>query len=114
MSALGRDKSLAVGRPIKLNDSPITGTGTLDFVILQSARAGNFSAAFQAVGTVTTLTASLQVASDQSTFVDQIASGSFISNTVQVKITGPLVAGVRYRVNITAATGTFDIWAVPN
>jgi hypothetical protein len=114
MAALGINKSLAVGKPTKLNDTPITSTGTLDFAILQNSKVGDFSGAFQAVGTVTTLTASLQVASDQSTFVDLVPSASFISNTVLLKIVTPLVAGAKYRINITAATGSFDVWAVPN
>lgn len=118
MAALGNKVSLASGTPYKLNAAGIAGAGTLDFVVPQHDGGGfDFSGLFQAVpggGAVTTLTASLQVSSDGVTFNDLVVAGSFISAAAPLKFSTPLFSGIITRINITAATGGFDIWVTVN
>ena len=117
MAALGSKKMLALGQPTKMNDSSISGTGTLDFQIpVHTSAESDFSLITQAVGTVTTLTAALQASLDGgATFNDVVASGGFISNTTPIKLITPVVSGgCIWRINITAATGSQDLWVAIN
>jgi|SRR5215469_999144 len=86
MAALGIKKVLALGQPTLLNDGHATGTGTLDFYCPVHTNAeGDFSAIFQVVGTLTTLTAALQVSLDGgNTFNDLVASASFLTTSAPV------------------------------
>jgi hypothetical protein len=107
--------TLALGTPAKLNGStPLAAPAGLTFSIQPKQAGGPFSVIFQAVGTVTTLTASLQVSLDGSTFVDLVVAGSFISNTATAIKVDNLVPGALYRVNATVLTGSQDIWVCPS
>lgn len=115
MAALGILKELGAGQRVKLNDALVSGAGTIDFDVPVHGNGPDFSAVFQAVGTVTTLTASLQISLDGgTTFTDYIIAANFISNTVPLVKVTPLIAGARHRINITAATGSQDIWVGSN
>jgi len=115
MAALGVKKSLAIATPQKLNDASVAGAGTLDFVLPQHTNVGgDFSALFQVVGTLTTLTVALQVSLDGSTFNDVVPAASFLTTSAAVKIVTPVVAGGIYRLNITASSGGQDFWVTIN
>jgi len=103
--------ALVKATPAKLNGSvPLTAPADIPFTVQAKEAGGDCGAIFQSVGTVTTLTASLQAAVDGVNFTDYIIAGSFISNTAPlIKVT--LVPGVLYRVHATALTGSQDIWA---
>jgi len=104
--------TLALGTPAKLNGAtPLTAPAGLTFSIQPKQAGGPLSVIFQAVGTVTTLTASLQVALDGVTFFDLIAAANFISNTVPAIKIDNLVPGALYKVNASVLTGSQDIWA---
>jgi hypothetical protein len=108
---------LVLGQPTKLNDALVSGAGTLDFQVpVHTSAESDFSLIAQAVGTVTTLTAALQASLDGgTTFNDVVASGSFISNTTPAKVVTPIISGgCIWRVNITTATGSQDIWVAAN
>jgi hypothetical protein len=101
--------SVSVGVPTKLNgNTPISAPANLQFSVRGQGK--DFSAAFQAVGTVTALTASLQISLDGVTWSDYTSSANFISNATTSKTITPLIAGVMYRVSATAVTGSQDIW----
>ena len=115
MAALATKKSVARGTRQKLTDSPITtagGTGTIDFDVPGSSGA-DFSALFQAVGTVTSLAADLQFSEDGGTTFSTLVSGFLVAAT-PFKLQTPLVAGVLYRLNVTAAPTSADIWVTRN
>jgi len=109
-------QSITLATPVKLNGTAVlTTTADLVFSCQAKAGGGDFSAVFQAVGTVTTLTASLQVSLDGgTTWTDYIASANFISNTTVTKTITPLIAGALYRVHATVLTGSQDIWICTN
>lgn len=120
MAAFADTMSIDPVRPTKIITA-MTAPGTQDFIIPEHPNGGEFTAIFQAVGTVTALTAALQIdLSGGTNFVDYIAAASFISNTTPMKAfpasstTVPLVAGARYRFNATAVTGSIDIWVCVN
>ena len=116
MSALGIKKSLALGQPTKLNDTVVTGTGTIDFYCpVHSNSDCDFSAIFQVVGTLTSLTAALQVSLDGSTFNDLVASASFLTTSAPLKVVTPVFSGgATFRINITALTGSQDFYVAIN
>jgi hypothetical protein len=113
MAALGVNKSIARNKPIKLNDAVVTGPGTLDFDC--PTNTGDFSGLFQVVGTVTTLTADLQISLDNAVTFNNLVTNFLIAGAgTQAKLQTPLVGGARYRINITAASGSQDFWATRN
>jgi hypothetical protein len=114
MAALQDKIAVPRGAAFQINRNPIT-AGTIDFTIPRLPGAGEFSGFFEADGTVTTLTCALQIALDGTHFADYITAANFISNTktqLVVPPTGatPLIAGATYRLNITAASGSFSIF----
>lgn len=119
MAALGQKPSLAKGQPYKLG-SAVAGANTIDFTIPPCTEGREFSAVFQAVGTLTSLASALQISLDGgTTFVDYLAAANFLAaatSMVAVPASGskPMMAGAIWRINITAATGPVDIWVVIN
>jgi len=98
-----------------LGPNPLSAPADIVFTIKTDEAGSDFSGLFQAVGTLTTLTASLQVSLDGgTTFADYIASANFISAAAPVKNVTPLVGGAVYKVHATALTGSQDIWLVTN
>jgi hypothetical protein len=126
MAALGPKVSLGIGESMKLNSASVAGAGTLDFVITGHPAGKDFSAIFQVVGTLTTLTSALQIALDGVTFVDYVVAASFLTTANSVVAVGPtlipastqppkpLIGGIIYRINITASTGGQDFWVCVN
>jgi hypothetical protein len=115
MAALQDKVSVPRGGPFQINNSPITGAGTIDFTLPRLPGAGEFSGFFEADGTVTTLTAALQIALDGQSFGDYVTSANFISAAAKQKVvsatgTTPLIAGATYRLNITVASGSINIF----
>lgn len=117
-------QTVEIGRSVKLNGAQLNNqTGTLDFIIQCTPPSGPVDAMFQAVGTLTGLASKLQVSLDGgTTFNDYIAS--FLAAAVPVYVTSgaigntssgtavtPLIPGAIYRINISALTGTADIYA---
>jgi hypothetical protein len=111
MAALGVNKSIARNRPIKLNDALVTGTGTLDFDC--PSNTGDFSALFQAVGTLTTLVCDLQFSLDNGVTFNVLVANLLVAAT-PFKLQTPIVGGARYRLNITTASGSQDFWVTRN
>lgn len=105
-------KSLACGTRIKLNDAVITATGTIDFDAPYS-QYGDFSALFQAVGIVTALVCDLQFSLDGGTTFNTLVANLLVAAT-PFKLQTPLVAGARYRLNVTGAPTSADIWVTRN
>ena len=119
MAALQDKISVPRCYAFKLNAKPITAPGTLDFTLSRLPGVGEFSALFEADGTVTALTCALQIALDGQSFADYVAAESFISAAAKQKVIGPasttpLIAGATYRINISAATGSINIWLALN
>lgn len=115
MAALGNKISLAAGQAVKLNSASVAGAGTLDFVVPPHTAGKDFSAIFQVVGTLTTLTASLQASLDGgTTFNDLVAAASFLTTAAPLKVVTPLVSGAIYRINITVSTGGQDFYVSIN
>lgn len=123
MAALGNKPSIARGVPFKLA-AAVAGANTIDFTIPPYAPGREFTAIFVAQGTLTTLASALQISVDGgTTFTDYIAAANFLSATVgRIVVPAaspsttllPLVSGVIYRINVTAATGPVDFWIVIN
>ncbi len=114
MAALGQTVAISPGQSIKLNSASVTGAGTLDFYLTDPANAGDISAIFQVVGTLTTLTAALQVALDGVTFVDYLAAAAFLTTATSFKLVSPILKGAKWRINITVSTGGQDFWITCN
>jgi hypothetical protein len=117
MSALGIKEQLALGQPTLLNDTHASGAGTMDFFIpVHTNDESDFSAIFQVVGTLTSLTAALQVSLDGgNTFNDLVASASFLTTSAPVKVVTPVFSGgVIFRVNVTVCTGSQDFYVSVN
>jgi hypothetical protein len=116
MAALASLKILAIGERTKLTDTPITtggGAGTIDFDVPPHGQSGDYSLLLQAVGTVTSLSADLQISLDGAvTFVNLVPT--VLVAATPVKLVTPVVAGARYRLNVTAAPTSADLWAVCN
>src|SRR5215469_2053919 len=115
MAALQDKISVPRGYAFKLNQNGPISVGTIDFTLPRLPGAGEFSGFFEADGTVTTLTCALQIALDGASFADYIVAANFISAAAKQKIippTGatPMIAGATYRLNITAASGSINIW----
>lgn len=118
MAALGNTISLDRGRPNKINTAGIAGAGTIDFIVPPRSSSDDFTTTFHAVpggGALTTLTAALQVVEPDGTATDLVASANFISTGANsLKQIAAIPAGALLRVNITAASGGFDIYVTPN
>lgn len=109
--------ALVTGQPAKLNPVALTAAADLVFTIQPDPSGNDFSGIFQVVGTITTLTSSLQISLDGgTTFVDLIASSAFLSSTgpVTIKLQTPLIAGALYRIHATVLTGSQDFWVCTN
>lgn len=125
MSQLNNTVSLARGTPIKLtNRGSITGTGTLLFTVPPRPDGGEFSAYFQAVGTLTGLTSSLQADSssgasftnpNQYAGLSSLLTSSAPTLLVPASGSNTLVAGLTYAINVTALSGgPADFWVTIN
>lgn len=111
MAALGTNKSIARNKPVKLNDALVTGNGTLDFDA--PTNTGDFSALFQVVGTVTGLVCDLQFSIDNGVTFSTLTANFLVAAT-PFKLQTPLVAGARYRLNITTPPTSADFWVTRN
>src|SRR5215469_5640374 len=120
MAALQDKLAVPRGYAFKINQNgPITAPCTVDFTLPRMAGASEFSGFFEADGTVTTLTCALQIALDGASFADYVTSANFISAAAKQKViaptsANPLIAGATYRLNITAASGSINIWVTFN
>lgn len=121
MAALSSIVALKVG-VTKLNTAQINNTtGTLDFTVPQLPW-GPTNALFQAVGSLTGLASALLVSLDGgTTFSSYIgtflaaatpvfAVSAALGNSGSNANANPLVPGAIFRINITALTGTADIY----
>lgn len=100
--------AIPTGWPVII-DPAITAPVVGNTFSFQSDPAGtDFSAVFQATGTVTTITAQLEISLDGGTTWAIIVTGAnfFPTNAVTNKVVTPVIAGALYRVNYTAASGS--------
>jgi len=119
MAALQDKQAVPRGYAFKINNVSITGPCTIDFTLPRLPGGSEFSGFFEADGTVTTLTAALQIALDGQSFADYVTAANFISAAAKQKVfspasSTPLIAGATYRLNLTAASGSFNIWLALN
>jgi|SRR5882672_12270091 len=115
MAALATKKSVARGTRQKLTDAPITtagGAGTIDFDVPGSTGA-DWSMFFQAVGTVTSLSADLQISLDGGVTFNTF-SAAFLVAATPFKEIASMIAGALFRINVTAAPTSADIWVCRN
>lgn len=85
------------------------------FLFQPGAADADFSALFQATGTLTGLSSDLQISLDGgATFVTAAGGTAFLTAAAPTKILTPGVAGALYRFNHTASTGNAVIRCVPN
>jgi len=112
MSQLNKTVSLAIGETTKLtNSGQATSTGTLLFTVPPRPGGGEHSAIFQAVGTLTGLTSTLQADASGAggtnlvTYIASLLAAATSIIAVPASGSTPLVAGVTYAINITALTG---------
>src|SRR5215469_8552245 len=115
MAALQDKIAVPRGAAFQINRNAITSPGTIDFTLPRLPGASEFSGFFECGGTVTTLTASLQIALDGQSFQDYIVAANFISAAAKQKVfsptsSTPMIAGATYSLNITAASGSFSIF----
>src|SRR5579859_1352409 len=113
--------SLTPGQPQKIA-SQISGAGTIQFTIPATPGNTDRTAIFQAVGTLTSLASALQISLDGgTTFVSYIAS--FLAAATSLYVVSPyapstangptpITGGALFQINVTAATGPVDIWAL--
>jgi len=119
MAALQDKVSVPRGAAFLLNAKPITSVGTIDFTLPRLPGTGEYTGFFECDGTVSSLTCSLQIALDGQSFADYIVAGSFLSAAAKQKVVAatsatPLIAGATYRLNISAASGSFNIFVAFN
>ena len=119
MAALQDKIAVTRGASFQLNVNPISAPRTIDFTVPRLPGQSEFSGFFEADGTVTTLTCALQIALDGQSFADYVISGDFISAAAKQKVIAPtsatpLIAGATYRLNITAASGSINIFVAFN
>lgn len=74
------------------------------FMFQPDSTGGDFSGMFVATGTLTTLSADLQVSYNQGTTWTTVLAAAIVAAT-PVKIFTPVIANVWYRWNYTAGTG---------
>jgi hypothetical protein len=114
MANLANRKSVARGQRIKLNDAVITGTGSIDFDMPGSTGA-DWSVLFQSVGTQGALSIDLQFSLDGGTTFNTFPNaGAFLVAATPFKELSNMIAGAWYRLNITGAPTSVDIWVIRN
>jgi hypothetical protein len=97
--------SIPVGESVVI-DPAITAPGAGNvFAFELDEAAGDFSALFQVTGTVTTCSADLQVSLDGGTTWTTF-SAALVTAAAAAKAQTPVIAGVLYRFNYTAASGS--------
>lgn len=100
--------SIPTGVPVVIDPAvtaPVVGN---TFSFQPDPSGTDFSAIFQATGTVTTITAQLEVSLDGgATWAIFITGANFFpTNAVTNKIVTPMIAGALWRINYTAASGS--------
>jgi len=108
-------KSLALGQVTKLNDSAVTGTGTLHFSVpVHTNSEGDFSAIFQAVGTLGSLSADLECSLDGGNTFNKLVTGAVVAAT-PLKVQTPIFSGgIIWQLNITAGPRSADFYVAVN
>jgi hypothetical protein len=106
--------AIVTGQPSKINPAPITGTGIVGpFVFQAGPTEGDFSAVFQAVGTLGALSADLQISLDGGTTWVNIVATALVAAT-PIKVVTPVISGAQYRFNVTGAPTSADFWVSTN
>jgi len=115
MSQLNVTKMLAIGRPTKLNDALVTGTGQLRFQCpVHSNAESDFSGLFQAVGTLGSLSANLELSLDGGVTFSVLASAALVAATPFKLVTPMLSGNVLWQLNVTAAPTSADFYVSIN
>jgi len=116
VAVLNVRKSLSIGQVTKLIDSgPVTGTGTLQFSIPPHTSAeSDFSALFQVVGTLGSLSADLEFSMDGGTTFNKLVTAALVAATPFKLQTPILSGGITWQLNITAAPTSADFYVAIN
>lgn len=105
--------AIPIGVPCII-DAAVTAPAAGNPFCFQLDPSGNdFSALFQATGTVTTLSGDLQISLDGGTTYTTIGA-TFLTAAAAAKIQTPVVAGALYRFNYTTASGSSVIRVTTN
>lgn len=109
------NKVLQIGNAT-LIDSAVTAPAAGNaFSFAEHHASGDFSALFQAVGTVTTLSADLQTSLDGGvTWSNVTGLTAQLTNAAPAKAITPVVCGALYRWNYTTASGSTNVWGCSN
>lgn len=107
--------AIPTGWPLVI-DPAVTAPAVGNSFCFQPDPAGNdFSASFQATGTLTGLSSDLQISEDGgATFVNAAGGAAFLTAAAPTKVLTPAVAGALYRFNHTASTGNSVIRVTSN
>src|SRR6267142_248264 len=98
-------------------DSAVTAPVVGNQFVFQADPAGtDFSCVFVPTGTVTTITAQLEISLDGGASWQIYITGAnfFPTNAVVTKTVTPMIAGALFRINYTAATGNFTMRVCSN
>lgn len=105
--------SIPTGVPVII-DPAVTGAAAGNTFSFQPDPAANdFSATFQATGTLTGLSSDLQISLDGGTTFNTLTA-TFLTAAAPLKIQTPIINGALYRFNHTASTGSAVIRVISN
>jgi len=111
VAQLNTRKTLVLGQVTKLNDSPVTGTGQLQFSIPVHTNAeSDFSALMQVVGSLGTLSADLEFSMDGGTTFNKLVTSFLVAATPFKMQTPMLSGGIIWQINVTAAPTSADFY----
>src|SRR5215472_6796581 len=115
MAQLNVRKSLALGQVTKLNDSgPVTGTSRQFSIPPHSNSEADFSALFQAVGTLGSLSADLEFSMDGGNNFNKLSTAALVAATPFKLVTPILSGGIIWQLNVTAAPTSADFYVAIN
>lgn len=108
--------SITEGVPVVIDPvvtAPVIGN---QFCFQSDTASTDFSVLFQPTGTVTTITAQLEVSLDGGTTWAIFITGAnfFPTNAVTNKLVTPMICGALFRINYTAASGSIVMRTVSN
>jgi len=110
---MAANKVIQTGNATLIDSAVTTPAAGNTFSFAEHKGAGDFSATFQAVGTVTTLSGDLQISLDGGTTWTTVATAQ-LTNAAPFKTITPVICGALYRFNYTTASGSSNVWVCSN